>query len=457
MDSLNHKKNTALKRYLERHIEPGLPNAPLPTKAWQHALVIPAYDESPGFLAALSSLSAKGRALVIVVLNRPDSNPNNQINSTLRNAIATMKHSDTAGNPSNPIYKINESLDLFCYDLEQLSGASPSSQGVGLARKIGCDIALLWQSQGAISGDWIFSTDADAALPMDYFSRLDRESDAVAAVYPFVHIAGISDDVNRATALYELRLQQYVLGLIYAQSPHAFHTLGSCVAVKGLHYAQVRGYPKRAGAEDFYLLNKLAKLGPIASLGGECITLQSRVSNRIPFGTGPATHKIIEEDQYDKSPLFYHPQHFEALKYLLKAIPYLQEHDPEELPRLLMSLGLSEQLAHISQKAALSQNLHGTILHCRKHGKSPAQFLAQFHQWFDGFRTLKFIHQLRDIALPMQDLSSVFSLQPKLFPPGTGADTDIESLRTAIRKHWRWSSREKMSSQEPIPEDSLDT
>ncbi len=443
MDSLNHKKNTALKRYLERHIEPGLPNAPLPTEAWEHALVIPAYDESPEFLAALSSLSAKGRGLIIIVLNRPDSNPNNQTNSTLRNTIATMEHSDRAGNPSNPIYRISETLDLFCYDLEQISGASPSSQGVGLARKIGCDIALLWQSQGAISGEWIFSTDADAVLPMDYFSRLNGESDAVAAVYPFVHIAGISDDVNRATALYELKLQQYVLGLTYAQSPYAVHTLGSCIAVKGLHYAQVRGYPKRAGAEDFYLLNKLAKLGPIASLSGECITLQSRSSKRVPFGTGPAIHKIIEENQYDKSALFYHPQHFEALKYLLEAIPYLQEQEPEELPRILMSLGLSEQIAHVTHKAVLSQNLHNAILHCRKHGKSPKQFLAQFHQWFDGFRTLKFIHQLRDIALPMQDLSSVFSLQPKLFPPGTDANTKIESLRTAIRKQWRWSSSHK--------------
>ena len=78
---------------------------------------------------------------------------------------------------------------------------------------------------------------------------------------------------NTATALYELRLHHYVLGLEYAGSPYAYHTLGSCLAVKADAYAQVRGFPKRAGAEDFYLLNKLAKLGAMPRLQGRCIRI----------------------------------------------------------------------------------------------------------------------------------------------------------------------------------------
>ena len=35
---------------------------------------------------------------------------------------------------------------------------------------------------------------------------------------------------------------------------------------------------------------------------------------------------------------------------------------------------------------------------------TPEELLRQFHRWFDGFRTLKLIHYLRDHGYPEQDL-----------------------------------------------------
>ena len=41
-----------------------------------------------------------------------------------------------------------------------------------------------------------------------------------------------------------------MLGLEFAASPYAWHSLGSCLAVTPEAYAAVRGFPKRAGGEE---------------------------------------------------------------------------------------------------------------------------------------------------------------------------------------------------------------
>ena len=435
------KSGIAQKRYLERHIEPGLPDAPGAAKQWQHVLVIPAYNESSNVLTALSRLRAAGKILVILVLNRPDSNPDTSCNSALRGAIKKLPRTE---NEQCQLYKLSHCVELFCYDMDSLSGPLPSALGVGLARKAGCDIALLWQSQGAICSDWICSTDADATLPVDYFDRLEGLDKAVAAVYPFAHMPGSSHAVHQATILYELRLHQYVLGLSYAKSPYAYHSLGSCIAVKGQHYCEVRGYPKRSGGEDFYLLNKLAKLGSVASLNGECVALQSRLSNRVPFGTGPAVGKILahhDDDKYNdaKTTLFYHPQIFVVLGALMKVVAKLKEQELNELPELLRTEGLSDEIANIATQILLTMEMAKGVAHCRKQGKSEEQFLRQFHQWFDGFKTLKFIHAIRDRVFPMQTLSGALKLQPELLPAGANNARDAETVCVAIRQQLHWS------------------
>ena len=94
-------------------------------------------------------------------------------------------------------------------------------------------IAVRAMRAGGIDSDWLCSTDADATLPADYFAQIDHAPPGAAAVvFPFRHVAGGDAVCNAATALYELRLHHYVLGLEYAASPYAFHTLGSCLAIR---------------------------------------------------------------------------------------------------------------------------------------------------------------------------------------------------------------------------------
>ncbi|MCB1687010.1 MAG: hypothetical protein KDI33_00910 [Halioglobus sp.] len=454
------RDQVALHRYLQRHTEPGLPVYSFTRPHWQRVLVIPAYREAPALLEQLARVPpGAGSTLVILVLNRPDSDSDPLANADLRDAVA-QSGLPQATRDSVSVYCLNPTTDLYLYDLEMLSGPTAQSQGVGLARKTGCDLALHWKQAGGIGGEWLYSTDADAILPQDFFAQLDDAlPGAVAAVFPFRHMPGADKACNTATALYELRLHHYVLGLEYARSPYAFHTLGSALAIRFGAYAHAHGFPKRAGAEDFYLLNKLAKLGPVAHLQGRCIELQSRRSTRVPFGTGPAVAAIMAAENPHDTALFYHPQCFEALAAVLAILPALAENPGQDIDSLMRELGEVEKRGQTPISAVTRQKATAALTglgiaaaldHCRRQANSSAQFSRQFHQWFDGFRTLKFIHALRDGGLPLCSLAELDDVEPSLWPStreaDLGSDPDysdpnsskVEALRQAVRDHWHW-------------------
>lgn len=449
------KRNTALARYLESYIEPNLPEPPAGAPPWQHVVVIPAYAESPTLLDRLKSITGGSeRTLIIVVLNRPEpghtpadrpaqdnsSPPSAADNQPLRHAIGTLKRTF----PDTPeMSDLDESTQLYLLDMERTLGTTPAAQGVGVARKLGCDLALLWRSMGYINSEWICSSDADATLPPDYFQRLIQTTpDTAAAVFPFAHVAGQNTATDQATKLYELRLHHYVLGLEYAASPYAFHTLGSALAIKANQYAQVRGFPKRAGGEDFYLLNKAAKTGSVARLPGSAIEIISRASTRVPFGTGPAVEKILGCDEGSRPAIFYHPHCFEALRAWLEAAQALYYEPLNKLPRLLQDAGLTLEASSATHSALIAMGVEAAVTHCHKQGKSPEQFTRQFHQWFDGFRTLKLIHALRESSWPDQTLDAVVKLQPSLWPGCNAARGDVDALRENAQKHWHWLTRQ---------------
>lgn len=396
---------------------------------WQQVLVIPAYRESASFLQSLcESLRNSGQTLIIVVLNRPAHDPDSEANRALRKAIESLPGSDD-------LRSLDQNLDIFCLDLERSVGPTPSHQGVGLARKTGCDLALKWITEGVIDTQWIGSTDADAILPADYFSRLaDVPEPAVAAVYPFQHIPGTNDACNLATAIYELRMHHFVLGLEYAGSPYAYHSLGSSLAVSAQAYAKVRGFPRRPGAEDFYLLNKLRKLGPVHRLAGKAIALQSRDSDRVPFGTGPQVTKILDSGKFERQAMFYHPAVFDALGALLSIMPELKNQPVSQLTELMVQRGLPSPLAQTCAASMQDMGLEDAVEHCRRHSSGQQQFSRHFHQWFDAFRTLKLVHGIRSAGWPDVDLQSILARSTGLWP---SAD-NVEELRDAVRTRWKW-------------------
>ena len=426
----------AISRYLERHAEAALPSAPAGLR-WAEALVIPAYREQPQLLDRMAALSsAAGPLLIILVLNRPQSDADPQANTLLREAISSLPPL-TPASADPALYRLGEHVQLLLLDLERSHGPCPVKEGVGLARKSGCDLALAWHTSGALESPWICSTDADATLPDDYFQRLAGVSrDHAAICWPFLHQPSGRPRLDDACARYELRLHHYVLGLEYAGSPYAFHTLGSCISVHAENYAMVGGFPKRNAAEDFYLLNKLVKTGPIARLSGACVQLESRPSDRVPFGTGPAVSAIADSSDPPAAALYYHPDLFDALRVLLQLLPELYT-DRGQAGDLMREAGCDLQLAKAAGEVLFELGLERALQHCRSHAGAEGDFCRHFHQWFDGFRTLKFIHGLRDKGWPNLSLDQLARVAHTCWPADASGDDPDRWLRVA-RHHWQW-------------------
>jgi hypothetical protein len=369
----------------------------------QYCLVIPAYREDSLLADRLIRMSeVHGNLLIILVLNQPDSDPNAQANQPLRKAIAEQP--TVSSHSYGTLYGMQNDGHLL---LVERASALPIKEGVGLARKIGCDIALALHQQGLVTSTWLHNTDADATLPDDYFSRAENSEHYAAISHPFHHQLPADPALATAVYLYELRLHYYVLGLTWARSPYAFHTLGSCLSVRAQAYSSVRGFPRRSGGEDFYLLNKVAKLGTIATDTTSPIELQGRVSDRVPFGTGPAVAKLLEQSDPLASPLFYHPRSFHALKTLLENLQSLRQEGCAALESTMDS-----QACAVLRKMGIAK----AIAHCSSHSDNFDAWSKHFHQWFDGFRTLKFIHGMRSEELPDLDLAASRAHPNSLWP-----------------------------------------
>ncbi len=89
---------------------------------------------------------------------------------------------------------------------------------------------------------------------------------------------------------------------------------GSAFAVTADAYVRVGGMGRQQGGEDFYFLQKVFSLGGIKELNEVCVHPLARYSDRVPFGTGPALQKILNETGDELS--VYSPDAFEILKQL---------------------------------------------------------------------------------------------------------------------------------------------
>jgi hypothetical protein len=360
----------------------------------EHALVIPAYQETSAFIKRfLVSALPKQPVLMVVVINEPLRELEKDPDDTTINTQQKQLHQYSLS--CGDICWKYENLTLIRVDngrawllvVDRFTHAIDKEQGVGLARKIGADLSAYLISTKRVIQPWICSTDADAHLPDDYFAVLQSiNKGTVVCCYNFFHDCE-DHRINQANALYETALRYYVAGLNFANSPYAFFTIGSILAFKAEAYVQARGFPKRSAGEDFYLLNKLAKLGDVEFIADVTIKLEARTSQRVPFGTGPAVQKILDLQESNKAYCYYHPEVFSLLKSTLHSLLELWQY------RFDLTLWLNNQplLVHL----ALTEIGFENFVEKQKNNNEK-QFNKQLVVWFDAFKTLKFIHSLRE-------------------------------------------------------------
>ena len=432
--------NRAIDKYLAQY-SLRLGSLPEMPQSWRHVMVVPCYDEAPDFISRWQAIYSDTSLLIVLVLNRPEGGEHTA-NEPVRKALAgnTTKTFEQGYSLS----QLNNACSVLCVDLEILEGPTPTKEGVGRARRIGCDLALQLQRTGAINTDWIYSGDADAIWPADLFNT-PWPDEASAVAVPFSHRFYKADKhqspselaIARATQLYELKIHHYALHLQAINSPYGFHTLGSSCLFRATAYAAVRGVPLRSAAEDFYLLNKLAKVGPVHGAQGNGVTITPRLSTRVPFGTGPAVEKLLAAEDVWHEPLFYDARCFDVmgrLSVLFDAWAETPEANTFDQLVAEFSSGVATDL-----HALLNQwGYQKALAHIHQAGAGALQRKSHTITWLDGFKTLKIIHLLRDHHYP--NLSCIQSLaDPSQWPlchDGTAA-----GLLEAIHRHLGWFER----------------
>lgn len=344
------------------------------------AVVIPCFNE-PNLLASLESLwrCARPEAAVevIVVVNSSETASEEiltQNRRTLQEAIAWSK----------------EDCDRhFRVHLLHFPNLPRKHAGVGLARKIGMDEALRrFDGLGRLDGV-IICFDADSQCDDNYLVELEKyfktnPKSPGCSIY-FEHpLAGNEESsVYEAIILYELHLRYYVEGLRMAGFPHAFHTIGSSMAVRADACMAQGGMNKRQAGEDFYFLHKIIPLGHFGEVNTTCVLPSPRASDRVPFGTGRAVRDYLTTNSFETYPL----QAFHDLRALFMLAPRLSE----------PSTDFSDLAAPLREFLAVQKSAE-VVAQIRANTSSQAAFVKRFFRWFDGFLAMKYIHHARNAA-----------------------------------------------------------
>jgi hypothetical protein len=415
----------AVSHYLARHAEREAALAGRVRGSYRAAVVMPACGEDAYAIDGVRA--ARGAIAIVVVNGREDHAPDTHAKNLalLKRVTAESESLETGGAWQSRVGEV----DLLVIDRASEGRRLPAKQGVGLARKIGCDLALaLWQ-RGKLDSRWIHWADADAQLPDDYLtSSQSAPPRATALSYRFVHVPCGEPAIDEAHARYECYLRYYRLGLTAARSPYAHHTIGSALAIDASAYAAVRGVPRLLAAEDFYTIDKAAKLGLVWTPPSRPIRIRARESLRVPFGTGRATHDMVAEARAGRAYHVDHPHGFRLLGAWIACIEgAVAAGDVDAGWSSIEALGdpdrrlLEGALERIGAITALRQALGD---------RSARDARRRAHDWFDGFRTLKLLHLLRDHGLG--ELPWREALRTAPFLPALDASAAPEAVREAL-------------------------
>ncbi len=369
---------------------------------FDNIVVIPAIQEYQNILRLLDSLADNNSeyfddTLFLFVINNSKAvndeikSDNLQTINFLRKIIAKETSNDKL------IGKVIEKrLNIGFVDASTEGKELPEKDaGVGLARKIGMDIALNYFDYSSPSKKIIICLDADCIVESDYLTAIAntfKRENMRAAYVKYAHL--IPDDENEKLAIicYEIFLRYFLLGLQYANSPFAFPSIGSTIVCDAESYCKVGGMNKRKAAEDFYFLEKLAKITKIFKISGTTVHPSSRGSWRVPFGTGQRVNRYLSKTHEEY--LLYDPKSFSILKDWLEI--FNSPINTDEKYFLNEAGKIHPQLKIFLEMNSFEESWNKVM----KNAKSEGQIQRQKLMWFDGFRTLKLVHYLRDTAFP---------------------------------------------------------
>ncbi len=411
-----------VEKYLKKF---GIKNLQLnfqPGEKINNAIVIPAISEFENIKKLLVLLSENDpeyfkSTLVIFVINNlassiPEVKEDNQKSLSLLRQLVQKKNLR-----NDPLVEkiIASGLNFAYVDTASKGYELPEKDGgAGLARKIGMDLALAIFDYASPAKKLLFCLDADCIIEKNYITSIIENFNSrilSAAVVNFRHQIVPDSETAEAIICYELFLRYYVLGLKFADSYYAFHTIGSTIICDYESYVKAGGMNKQKAAEDFYFLEKVAKNMNVDRIEDTTVYPSSRKSWRVPFGTGQRVTRFLQKVQNEY--LLYNPKSFHVLKQWLEIFNREDNFNVKEY--LFEAKEINNELYNFLIEQNFSNDWGKILLN----SKTEKQIFKQKIRWFDGFKTLKLIHYLRDKSYPLfnmfdalDEMLKNFDIQP---------------------------------------------
>ncbi len=377
------------------------------------AIIIPALDEAESLPKTLLSLEKNPsellrQTLIIVVVNNRSSVPQEQKYQNQRTLLWLQER------PCSD-------LNLAWVDAASAGFTLPEKDGVGLARKIGFDLALdrlNWADRPVL-----ISLDADTLVDGNYLREIFNhfQVNRCAAVYiPFRHQSGDSRARESAIRNYELYLRSYQFGLDWAGSPYAFISIGSALACSGQAYVAAGGMKRKQAGEDFYFLQQLVKTGDVCQLVGTLVRPAARYSDRVPFGTGRSVEAAVEQHKCLYHFISY--SSFQRLKRWLEVIEVSQAMDADIL------MAKAEKISPILKRFLVESDFCSIWQKLQKQS-ADARFMPAWHNWFDGLKTRQLLTGLeREMAVTEPPSLVAELLEAGGYPDVTRCSEQLELL-----------------------------
>jgi len=343
-------------------------------------VVIPCFRE-PDILKTLESLAKcdlhRQKVEVIVLINHSEVAPNEIKEYNKNTKIEVDNWISTQNSRQITFYGIGP-IEL-----------PKKWAGVGLARKNGMDEALRRFNLLEKPNGIIVSLDADTLVAQNYLVEIEKHfaqfPKSVGATISFQHqTEGLEDKQLQGILLYEKYLLYYKSALRFIGYPNPMFTVGSAFAVTADGYIKRGGMTRRQAGEDFYFLQTLAQHGTVGEITTTAVYPSARESDRIPFGTGPAIAKWMN-DEIDLTQT-YNFQAFIDLKLFFDEFEKLFRIDKEGFSKIV------ETIPNPIIQFIQTDNFLVEIEDLNQNCSSLDSFKTRFFHKFNAFKILKFMN-----------------------------------------------------------------
>ena len=249
----------------------------------------------------------------------------------------------------------------------------------------------------------IVSLDADSTVSPNFLQRVEgafRENPlsnffTIHFEHPFDN-PEISSSLREGIIRYELHMRYYKNALQWSGYPHAIYTVGSSFTVKASAYVKQGGMNRRKAGEDFYFLQKLVLLENYGNITSATVFPASRISDRVPFGTGAALKKWVN----GSSELYstYSLEAFNHLKPFFADSSRFWSMGRSEIVAIFGNLNQSLQ-SYCESSQTISQ-----LMELKANCSAAKVFEKRFFHLFNAFWILKYLNFAHETNLSRAEL-----------------------------------------------------